>query len=316
VDGEWPLAMACVKGDDKSAELLLNHRADAERASHTGHTLLGMAIHSKSIRCVQLLLAYGADPNRVDSCRQMTPLGLSCLIDDPKITEILLEHGADPNKGSDIGSVPLIMAIEKRQNDLKTVEMLLNHGADPTRVDEHGTSVLLESARSSKLRILELLLIPRHRPATVLVLCCIREYTKESLLNDDYFPLDMFKEILKAARMVPDVNLKNAYGNFPLYASVRSESVEMVKLLLENGADPNQSSDGKTALDEATRRRNAEIIQLLIENAANPGHVDPSPKTNDVLRIRAVSCSKSLHSWAINDPDAHYSRKCPFYPGN
>jgi ankyrin repeat protein len=60
------------------------------------------------------------------------------------------------------------------------------------------------------------------------------------------------------------VNQKT-YGLLPLYAAVRANQVEIVRLLLARGADPSltQEPGGPTVLDEAVKGKHAEIADLI-----------------------------------------------------
>ena len=61
-----------------------------------------------------------------------------------------------------------------------------------------------------------------------------------------------------------------------MYATHRGD-IDIVRLLLERGADPNkQTKDGWTPLMYATEKGNIDIVRLLLENGA-----DPTKRTKD-----------------------------------
>ena len=60
-------------------------------------------------------------------------------------------------------------------------------------------------------------------------------------------------------------------AHLELIGAVRYSNIEIVKLLLENGADPNiKNNDGYTALAAATFYNNPEIVKILLEYGADP----------------------------------------------
>jgi len=90
-------------------------------------------------------------------------------------------------------------------------------------------------------------------------------------------------------------------GNFPLLAAVRSrkKSYDAVKMLLEEGANPNQfwKQTGYFPLGEAVSFGNSRICNLLLDNGANPNQIDVVDGFHP-LEIAAVrgrlDCVKSL----------------------
>lgn len=81
-----------------------------------------------------------------------------------------------------------------------------------------------------------------------------------------------------------DVNVKLNYNRRPLMSAVTSsQSLELVPLLVANGADINgESKDGSTALTSIINSysdNKANIVQYLINQGANANHTDNSGNT-------------------------------------
>lgn len=66
-----------------------------------------------------------------------------------------------------------------------------------------------------------------------------------------------------------NVNIYTKEGDTPLMSAIRNNLIEVVKILLANGADPNfHDSQGWYPLHFATQQRNLDIVKLLIEHGA------------------------------------------------
>jgi ankyrin repeat protein len=69
-------------------------------------------------------------------------------------------------------------------------------------------------------------------------------------------------------------------GNSPLHIATRNNSTDVVKTLLDFGADPNAVNDkGFTALDEAIQNKNPETVKFLIESGAKVNVTDKNMDT-------------------------------------
>lgn len=82
--------------------------------------------------------------------------------------------------------------------------------------------------------------------------------------------------------MGADLSWEGEYGGTPLYSAVSNNKKEIVQMLLEAGADPNQKSKGRfspliSAFDKY--RPNLEIIKLLFEHGADPNIQDSDGTT-------------------------------------
>ena len=74
-----------------------------------------------------------------------------------------------------------------------------------------------------------------------------------------------------------DINAKNKDGETALMLASSEGHLEIVKLLIEKGADVNvKNEDGKTALTLASRYGHLEVVKYLVENGA-----DVNSKEND-----------------------------------
>ena len=79
-----------------------------------------------------------------------------------------------------------------------------------------------------------------------------------------------------------DVNKKTEYGKTPLHYACIGDNLDMAKFLIDNGADVNAKDDnGETSLHIISKQygSNTELIKLLIDNGADINSRDNKNRT-------------------------------------
>lgn len=162
----------------------------------------------------------------------------------------MLDNGADRTLANDYGVLALHLAAEN--GSLETVRELVNH-ATINSLDLQGTTPLIGAARNGHSKVVRFLLdhgadhtieeppgIPAlHCAALIGSLETVRE-----LVNKDTINVQTKEE-----------------RQTPLFFAVRSNNPDVVKFLLENGADPHiPNSFGEIPIDFA---RDKKIIEML-----------------------------------------------------
>jgi ankyrin repeat protein len=229
------LHAACESGETRTAELLLEHGADANIQGDSYRTALVTATSSGSLELVGMLLKHGADvdtPPNTNIAR--TALQEAAYRDSVEIVELLLEHGAGVNiQGGDYGTA-LQAAVSGCS--ILVAETLLKHGADVNaRLDDAfwcGTA-LQEAVSRGFVETVEML---------------------EMLLEHD-----------------ADVNIQTGglFGT-ALQAAAHSGSVEVVEMLLDHGAEINANTGYYgTALCAASGSGHMDVMRLLIAKKAD-----------------------------------------------
>ena len=131
-DGNTPLHVACKQASPRSVRSLLAHGADAAARNNGGETPIQLACKRGGLDCVRPLLDHAVDPNAADNCGR-TALHEACCstylrYDRAPMVSLLLEAGADTERREQIrGLTPLHLAAFT--NCFATTRLLLQHGA-------------------------------------------------------------------------------------------------------------------------------------------------------------------------------------------
>ena len=88
----------------------------------------------------------------------------------------------------------------------------------------------------------------------------------------------VFELIKMGAELNPNIRYLAIAGKLqqeeiPLQVAIKNQNLEVIKVLLANGADPNSF----TLLDQALKTGNLKIIQMCLENGANAQWIFKSP---------------------------------------
>ena len=134
-------------------ELLLKFGADPNKKDASNYTsLLRQAMYHGFVDVVPTLLRYGANPNKSDGDDGFSPLRQAIHQGFADVVPTLLRYGANPNKSDgDGGFSPLEYAIRKGSGDV--VPTLLRYGADASE-----SPLLATAARDNKPALVALLL--------------------------------------------------------------------------------------------------------------------------------------------------------------
>uniref|UniRef100_A0A8C9NWX8 Ankyrin-1 n=1 Tax=Serinus canaria TaxID=9135 RepID=A0A8C9NWX8_SERCA len=259
-----PLHCAARNGHVRIAEILLDHGAPIQAKTKNGLSPIHMAAQGDHLDCVRLLLQYSADIDDI-TLDHLTPLHVAAHCGHHRVAKLLLEKGAKPNSRALNGFTPLHIACKK--NHIRVMELLLKTGASIDAVTEVGGL-----SPSSALSILP-------------VQC--GQYGTEDLCDNQLWEQschmpravqqweqgwDPFGITRRGwSRCAQPASLPPSQDDqTPLHCAARIGHTGMVKLLLENNANPNLATTaGHTPLHITAREGHMDTALALLEKGAS-----------------------------------------------
>lgn len=281
--GSTPLYEAALQGNTGIIKKLLKARADPNVANEGGMTALMIVARTPDVEAAQALIKAHANVNAAESSRGQTALILAAAQGQPEMVRVLLKAKADPEIRSKsnlgqrqvsaepraqqrpVGNMNALM-YAARQGCALCAKYLIDGGANPSAADPENTTAL-----------------------------------QYALLSLNF---DAAKVIIEGGA---EVNRWDWWGRSHLYALAdvstlpkggradqlsldKTRPIEIAKLLLDRGADPDiqlkllppyravgndrgldtMLTFGTTALIRAAKAGDVPLVKILLEHGANP----------------------------------------------
>ncbi len=279
--GAMPLTEAAVAGNVEVIRRLLDAGADVNAANADGQTALMIIARSANVAAAKLLIARGADVNLREAWRQQTALMWAAAEAQPEMVRLLVAHGAEVDARSRVNDWERQVTAEPRMQ------------ARPSG----GFTPLLYAARSGCTDCAGALL-----DAGADINLTDPDRVTPLLLATTNLGFDTAALLVKRGA---DVNKWDAWGRAPLYAAVdmntlptggradrpaddRTTGIELIRMLLDAGANPdmqlklfppyrslrddrgadNMLTVGTTPLLRAARAADVEAVRLLLQHGA------------------------------------------------
>jgi len=327
-DGVTLLMTAARTGNADIVRMLIEHGAEVNAKEATyGETALVWAAQENHPEAAQVLIEHGAMVNARTNALQRekdrfglegvltilphgswTPLMYAARQGSLETARTLVEHGAELNLTDPDGSTALLLAIINGHYD--TAALLADKGTDPNIADASGMAALYATVDMNTLG--EVYGHP-GRPST-----------------DKLTAVDLMK-VLLAKGANPNARLKTTAtqrahtpgefalgeGSTPLMRAAKNGDSAAIRVLLENGADPNAAAkNGTTALmfasglgygtgtfanDYATPAELLEAVKILVAAGASVNAVSEEGETplhysatasDDIVKFLAANGAK------------------------
>ena len=241
--GASPIMRAASQGSFENFKLLLTSGAQLDiRHGSSGKTLLMVALEGNNVQIIKLLLKQGVDVLEKNEKTGMTAIREAYVNNSSPEIKKLLETAIADRKSKIVAEGG---KVEEEEFSLTPYEVIM--------AVQHGDKALLKKYIAHKGNL-----------------------DVKGRENDWYSPLivgimenriDMVKILLDAGA---NIEFPATWGETPLTFAA-STNPDMVRLLLAHGANVNPSPDdsGRTPLSEAIRAKNAQILKILIDHGAD-----------------------------------------------
>lgn len=292
-NGGTLLTMAIKEQNLAMVNALLTNGAKVNVALRQGayyhlQTALIAAVQANNFDLVNILLKHGADVNLPDT-NGRTPFAYAT---DSEMGPFLLEKGADRNHRSMRGETPIMEAVISGK--LERVKFLLSHECDPNIRNNKKQTCFEIALKNQNQDIIGL--IKTKTPIYEQMIAYIKtekleeatfaakeldrksvnqRYGEDTLLtlSLEYFEEHSFELAQSLISKGADVNLPGKYGMTPLMLAVASGNVDLVKLMLDNGAkksiNARDQKDKDTALIIAVLVNDIDIVRMLLESGSS-----------------------------------------------
>lgn len=253
--GVTPLSLACQNGNAEMVELLLKAGADANVALPGNETPLHTASRTGVLVCVKLLVKAGAKIDAKEH-NQQTPLMWAAAEGHAEVVRFLLENEAEFKKALSSGFNPLFFAV--RRGHQEVTKLLVEKGAEFSRAAKvkrgrktmrDGTSPLILAIENGHFELAAYLL---------------EVGADANDLRSGYAPLHVLSWVRKSVKGDGDDGLPIPRG------SGEMTSLELVRVLVKHGADPNLRLKGGPSGVARVERKGATPYLLAAETADLP----------------------------------------------
>ena len=282
-----PLLIEAVKGeDDPLFDLLIANDADVNatvgETAGRDMSALSYAIESGNRRMQTVLLKKGASPN-VHSVNAEPLFHEVVSAGDAETAALLLQHKADPNVSSSDGMTPLKSAI--RQESLDLIDLLIENGADPSFATDKADPPLLAAIELGNIAAVNQLIVAGAKLDAAALLAASYERRDDPLMSlllnagadpESLFPgtetrvfdLAVQDGATGAVRTLLDAGAKIGDN---LWAALLTEQDDLIRLILEAGADPRQPGPaGQDPLNYCLTNHRYKATRILLAGGADP----------------------------------------------
>jgi ankyrin repeat protein len=324
--GVMPISVASLNGSAAMIEFLLDAGASPNTELPEGETALMTAARTGRVDAVRVLLDRGAEVNHKETWRGQTALMWAAAEGHTETVQLLVERGANIHEVSNGGFTPLLFAA--RQGQIGSVLTLLELGADLEEAlpvsgrqasgddaPQHGLNAFLLAAANAHHELAALLLDrgadPNAAPLGWTALHQVSWVRKMGVAGSNNpapegsGTMTSIEFVRKLVEHGADINGRvtrrppagitslNMIDGTPFLLAARTADFELMRLLVELGADPGLTNeDGTTVLmvaagvgtnspgeDPGTPAEVLEAVKVAFELGGDINSVDSAGNT-------------------------------------
>ncbi|XP_053315646.1 ankyrin repeat and SOCS box protein 3 [Spea bombifrons] len=260
-ESETALHLAAKSGSLRCAQLLLQAGADPDEVTNEETTALFLAVEGGYIDIVKLLIKNKANVNGPHSCSGWNPLHQAAFMERTDILQLLLESGVDKECEDDFGITPVFIAAQ--YGKFESLNMLILHGANFNCQAKDKATPLFIAAQEGHAKCVELLLSKGADPN----LYC----------NDESWQLPIHAAAQMGrckilAMLLPITDKICGIGKdkiSPIYSAIYGKQEECLEMLLKEGYCPEAQESAlfvcKTPMCMVFHKRNFKMAPLLLK---------------------------------------------------
>jgi ankyrin repeat protein len=321
--GVPPIHLACINGNEAIVRALLAAGADANTTIRGGETALMTAARTGRLGPVKALLEHGATVDATER-KDQTALMWAAADGHADVVEVLIGAGADVQHRLNSGFTAFLFAA--RNGRIDVAKTLMKHGVDPNEAIEtkrgggrsprNGTSALILAVENGHFELAMDLVRAGADPndersgfTPLHAITWVRKPDRGDELSGQPPPdvtgnltsIDFVRQIVKSGA---DINARLKHGDAgrgklslvgatPFLMAAKTADLELMKLLIELGADPRiPNADGSTPVMASaglgclaptevagTEAECVEAVEYLLSLGADVNAVDQNGET-------------------------------------
>lgn len=280
--GETPIFAALRQGRLRVVQLLLEAGVDPHQRNSGGETLLYVAAKHGYLAVVKLLLEKGAKPPDELNSDGENPLLIAAKLGHLDVLQVLLEEKGAPHQSNpNLRESPLLVAA--REGRLRVVQALIQKGAN-LNPSLTGTTPLLEAIKKGHRAIVEELLKLIIIPNQAITPKSLEILARALVLAVQENQLEIVELLLEQGA---HPNKPNTKGETPLLAAVEQSRIGIAQVLLKRGADLNQLSPRKKAqlFVAAVRGKYGSLVRFLFDQGADLNWLSEEDKAELFIHV-------------------------------
>ena len=268
------IANAAMNGDRETVHALIKKGLDVNEAQGDGTTALHWAAMKGDAEIAQMLIYAGANHRATTRIGAYTPLYLAARGGHSAVVAALLAAGADAKAETSNGTTALMIAAAS--GDTRTITSLVENGSDINATDKaKGETALMFAAAFNRVDAVKLLMArgADHKATTKIVDLFALTAPEEEQMGRNRAAAPARVDIAGATRGYRYNELISSQGGMTaLHFAARQGFADVVKALVEGGADINQlnAGDKTSPLLIAIINGHFDLAKWMLEKGADP----------------------------------------------